>query len=43
MIGNSWDIVLAEEFKKDYFKKIAVNTNILYKQNLSHVQLLAIP
>lgn len=32
MIGNNWDIILAEEFKKEYFKKIAVNTNILYKQ-----------
>ena len=36
MIGNSWDIVLAEEFKKDYFKKIAVNTNILYKQKIMY-------
>ena len=32
MIGNNWDEVLEEEFKKDYFKKIAVRTNILYKQ-----------
>lgn len=36
MIGNKWDIVLAEEFKKDYFKKIAVNTNILYKQKIMY-------
>lgn len=34
MIGNNWDIILAEEFKKEYFKKIAVNTNILYKQKI---------
>lgn len=32
MIGNRWDSVLSEEFKKDYFKKIAVTTNIQYKQ-----------
>lgn len=32
MIGNNWDEVLEEEFKKDYFTKIAIRTNILYKQ-----------
>ena len=34
MTNNNWDIVLKEEYKKDYFKKIAVKTNILYKQKI---------
>lgn len=34
MVGNNWDNILKEEFNKDYFKKIAVNTNILYKQKI---------
>lgn len=32
MIGNKWDEVLEEEFKKDYFKKIIENTNIAYQE-----------
>lgn len=36
MIGNKWDIILADEFKKDYFKKIAVSTNILYKNKIMY-------
>ena len=36
MIGNNWDKILEEEYKKDYFKKIAVSTNILYKQKIMY-------
>lgn len=36
MIGNKWDIILKEEFKKNYFKKIAVTTNIQYKQKIMY-------
>lgn len=36
MIGNKWDIVLDEEFKKEYFKKIAVTINIAYKQKIMY-------
>lgn len=27
MIGNSWDTILKEEFKKDYFKKLSIFLN----------------
>ena len=36
MIGNKWDIILKEEFTKNYFKKIAVTTNIQYKQKIMY-------
>jgi len=34
MIGNDWDIVLKEEYKKEYFIKIAKTINKLYKENI---------
>ena len=27
MIGNSWDTILKDEFKKDYFKKLSIFLN----------------
>lgn len=36
MIGNKWDIILKEEFKKEYFRKIAVTINIAYKQKIMY-------
>ena len=36
MVGNKWDEVLDSEFKKDYFKNIAVNTNIAYKEKIMY-------
>lgn len=32
MITKKWDEVLKEEYEKEYFKKIAVTTNVLYKE-----------
>ena len=31
MIGNDWDIVLKEEFKKDYFYKLLTDVNNVYR------------
>ena len=36
MIGNKWDIILNEEYKKDYFKRLAITTNINYKQKIMY-------
>lgn len=36
MIGNKWDIVLKEEFKKEYFRKIVVTINMAYKQKIMY-------
>lgn len=32
LIGNSWDNILEEEYKKDYFKKIVLYINKAYKE-----------
>lgn len=32
MIGNDWDLILEEEFKKDYFYKLLCNVNNVYKE-----------
>ena len=32
MINKNWDIVLKDEFNKDYFKKLVLTVNTLYKQ-----------
>lgn len=32
MITKKWDEVLKEEYEKEYFKKIALTTNVLYKE-----------
>jgi uracil-DNA glycosylase len=34
MIGNSWDIILKEEFNADYFKKIIDNVKEEYRKNV---------
>ena len=36
MIGNSWDLYLKEEYKKDYFKKILENINKEYKNGICY-------
>ena len=36
MIGNSWDLYLKEEYKKDYFKKILENVNKEYKNGICY-------
>lgn len=33
MIGNDWDVVLQDEFKKDYFYKLLKNVQSEYKKN----------
>ena len=32
MIGNNWDKILEEEYKKDYFKRIVLFVNKVYKE-----------
>ena len=32
MIGNDWDLVLEEEFKKEYFYNLLCNVNKVYKE-----------
>ena len=32
LIGNKWDEVLAEEYQKEYFKKIILYINKAYKE-----------
>ena len=39
MIGNEWDNVLEEEFKKDYFIKIKMLDNVITKKMIITKQL----
>ena len=32
LVGNNWDKVLEEEYKKDYFKKLVLFINKIYKE-----------
>ena len=32
LVGNSWDLILEEEYKKDYFKKLVEFINNEYKE-----------
>lgn len=32
MIGNDWDLILEEEFKKDYFYKLLCDVNKVYRE-----------
>ena len=31
MIGNNWDIILKDEYNKEYFRKLVVFINYIYK------------
>ena len=37
LIGNKWDEVLAEEYQKEYFKKIILYIN---KDQYSHLKII---
>ena len=32
LIGNNWDKILDDEYKKDYFKKLVLYINKIYKE-----------
>lgn len=34
LVGNNWDVVLQEEYKKEYFKNVVNFVNEVYKEKV---------